>query len=289
MKRVFKVILWIFCIIMAFPILGGVIYFLATSDIFASSNRIGALLIQGTISDSFDYMDGLKSFMEDENVKAIIVRIDSPGGGVSAAQEIYREILRAKKTKPVVASLGSIATSGGYYIACAASKIIASPGTITGSIGVIAFFPNLTELFKKVGYQTIVIKSGKFKDTGNPGRPMTPEEETLVRDSLMQVHHQFVRDIAVARSIDESKVANIADGRIIMGEAAVGLGLVDELGNFHDAVETARLLAKMKEKPELVFYEKRKRIIEMLLGEGGRMWLDRFFAREVAPIQLRYP
>lgn len=271
------------------PIAGGVLYMIAKSTILASSNRIGVIFVRGTITDSFEYTDALASFRKDDRVRAIIIRIDSPGGGVSAAQELYREVLRTREAKPVVASLGSVATSGGYYVACGASKIIASPGTITGSIGVIAFFPNLSRIFEKIGFETVVIKSGKFKDLGNPGRTMTPDEENLIRESLMQVHRQFVRDIAVARGLDESKVDAIADGRILTGESALELGLIDELGNFQDAVQVARLLAQMEEEPELIYHEKRRRLIEMLFGESAVRWLDRLFSTEVAPVRLQYP
>lgn len=289
MKRFLKVIFWVAVAIFLLPVVGGFLYMIAKSTVLASSNRIGVVFIKGTITDSFEYTDAIASFRRDDRVKAIIVRIDSPGGGVSAAQELYRELLRTRETKPVVASLGSIATSGGYYVACGANKIIASPGTITGSIGVIAFFPNLAQIFEKIGFETVVIKSGKFKDIGNPGRPMTPEEENLVRDSLMQVHRQFVRDIAVARRLDESKVDAIADGRILTGESALKLGLIDELGNFQDAVQAARLLAHIEGEPELIYHEKKRRLMELLFGEGALRWLDRLSATEVSPVRLQYP
>ncbi len=290
MKRFLKFVMWsLFFLIIVFPLIGGIIYLITSSDIFAEANQIGVIWIKGTISNPLKYLEGLKKFREDDKVKAIIVRIDSPGGGVSPSQEIYREIIRTKSAKPVIASLGGIATSGGYYVACAADKIIASPGTVTGSIGAIAFFPNFEELFKKIGYKTIIIKSGRFKDIGSPGRAMTPEEKTILQDAIMEIHKQFVRDIAKARGIDEKKVMSIADGRILTGEHAMNLGLVDDLGNFQDAVEQARIMGHIEGKPKLVFYEERKGVLERLFGEDVISWIREFLSMEELPLQLKYP
>ncbi|MBW1974485.1 MAG: signal peptide peptidase SppA [Deltaproteobacteria bacterium] len=291
MRNFFKYLFWfLLVVVVILPLLGGIIYFAKSSDLFAEPNRIGVICIRGTISDPLEYLDGIKTFRDDDNVRAIIIRIDSPGGGVSPSQELYREIMRTKVVKPVIASLGSVATSGGYYVASAATKIIASSGTITGSIGVIAFFPNLEELFRKVGYRTVVIKSGRFKDIGNPDRAMTSEEKALVRDTLMRIHKRFVRDVAEARGLDEAKVAEIADGRIITGEDALQLGLVDDLGNFQDAVELAHTLGHIEGKPKLVFFKKKKRsLLDFLVGSEVKSLIVKFFAREELPVRLQYP
>ncbi len=290
MKRFFKILLWLAVLLfVVLPIGGGIIYLISSSDIFAEANRIGVIWIKDTIRNPLKYLDGLKTFRDDDKVKAILIRIDSPGGGVSASQEIYKEIIRTKTVKPVIASLGGIATSGGYYVACAADKIIASPGTVTGSIGVIAFFPNLEELFKKIGYKTIVIKSGKFKDIGNPDRAMTSEEEALLKDAVMEIHKQFVRDIANARGLDEKKISSIADGRIITGEHALKLGLVDDLGNFQDAVELARIMGHIEGKPKLIFYEEHRGLLARVLGEEAISWLHDFLSTGESPFQLKYP
>lgn len=212
-------------------------------------------------------MKSLKKFRRDSSVRAILVRIDSPGGSVGPSQEIYREIMRTKQSKPVVASLGSVAASGGYYIASAATRIVSNPGTITGSIGVIIYLPNLRELFGKIGYEMVTIKSGKFKDVGNPGREMTPEEREILQGSIDEAHGQFISDVASGRNLQEDKVRELADGRIIVGRLAQQLGLVDELGNFEDAVNAAASLGKIEGEPELL-YDKKKRfsLMDILLG-----------------------
>ena len=186
------------------------------------------------------------------------------------SQEIYREIRRTIATKPVVVSMGSVAASGGYYIASAANYIVANPGTITGSIGVIIHFPNLRELFGKIGYQMVTIKSGQFKDIGNPGREMTPEEKELLQSTIDETYRQFVRDVAVARNLPEDRVRKVADGRIIMGEKALELKLVDQLGNFEDAVAKAGELAKIAGEPEVVKVKKSKfSLLDLILGSDA--------------------
>lgn len=272
MKRLFQFLLSLFLL--------TVIIFLAwmmTPELqfLASPNRIGVLEVRGMIDNVQDSLKALKEFRQDDNVRAIVVRIDSPGGGIGASQELYREIWRTREEKPVVASLGGIAASGGYYIASAANRVIANPGTITGSIGVISYFPNLRELFDKIGFSAVIIKSGQFKDTGNPGREMTQEEKALLQTTMDQAHAQFIRDVARGRSLPEAKVSEIADGRIIMGETAHQLGLVDELGNFEDAVIASARLGKIEGEPDLLYAKKKKRsLLDFLLGTEVSEQLD---------------
>lgn len=244
-------------------------------QLFTSPNRIGVLEVRGVIDNVQESLKALKEFRQDANVKAILVRIDSPGGGVGASQELYREIRRTMEEKPVVASMGGIAASGGYYIASAASRVVANPGTITGSIGVISYFPNLRELFDKIGFSAVIIKSGRYKDTGNPGREMTEEEKALLQTTMDQAHTQFIRDVAQGRNLPEAKVREIADGRIIMGESAQQLGLVDELGNFEDAVNASARLGKIEGEPDLIYAKKKKRsLLDFLLGSEVSEQLD---------------
>jgi protease-4 len=254
-----------------------------------TGSQIGVLWVKGLITDPREYLEGLKALRDNGRVKAIILRVDSPGGGVSAAQEIYREVERTKAVKPVVASLGSMATSGGYYISCIADKVVANPGTVTGSIGAIAVFPNFEKLFEKIGYTTVVIKSGQFKDTGNPARPMTSEEESLIKDTILEVHDQFVKDVAKARGMEEEVVRRIADGRIITGAKAKNLGLVDELGNFQDAIDLAKNLAHVEGKPEIIYYEKKKKLIDFILGEETASSMKDMLFSAPNPIQWRFP
>jgi len=256
-------------------LLTGVIVWLVSGVEFSvKGNRVGLIDVKGTIISSQDTLKQIKDFRKEASIKAIVLRIDSPGGSVGPSQEIYREIRRTAQSKPVVASLGSVAASGGYYIASAASYIVANPGTITGSIGVIIHFPNLRELFGKIGYQMITIKSGQFKDIGNPARDMTPEEKELLQATIDETYHQFVRDVALARNLPEDRVREVADGRIIMGEKALELKLVDQLGNFEDAVAKAGELAKIEGEPEVVKPKKSKfSLLDLVLGSdvGERM------------------
>jgi protease-4 len=215
-------------------------------------------------------------FTKDDSVKAIVFRIESPGGGVSPSQELYREIQRTAEKKPVVASMGSVAASGGYYIASGVQKIYANPGTITGSIGVIAQFTNFEELFKKIGFRMEVVKSGAFKDVGNPGRAMTPEEREYLQELLDSVHQQFVRDVARGRRMPEEKVREIADGRIFTGEQAKEMGLVDELGGLNDAVDAAGKMAGITGEPKLVYPEKKKvSLLDYLLDRSAETVAER--------------
>lgn len=260
-------IIWIGFIIMVFF---GIMFWVGSADFdfLASPNRIGVVEVRGSITDVRDHLKALKRFRKDPNTKAIILRIESPGGGIAPSQELYREIERTASQKPVLASMGAVAASGGYYIAAPASRIIANPGTITGSIGVISYFPNLRELLQKIGVYTVTIKSGSLKDVGNPGREMTAEERQFLQETMDEAHQQFIRDVAQGRKMTEEKVRAIADGRIIMGETALSLGLVDELGNFEDAVMGATALGNILGDPELIYAKKdRLSLLDLLLGD----------------------
>ncbi len=243
---------------------GGVTFFISTfssqtrdTDLFGTKEAIGVVSLKGVITSSEDFLVQLGEFTRSSVVKAIVVRIDSPGGAVGASQEIFREIKRASAVKPVVASMGSIAASGGYYAALGASSIVANPGTLTGSMGVILKFPNLEALYEKIGYKDQVVKSGKLKDIGSAGRPLTEDERQLLQELLDEVREQFVNDIVTSRNLPLEEVRRIADGRIFSGEGAMKLGLIDELGNFNDAVFLAAKLAGLSliEAPKLIYPE----------------------------------
>ncbi|KKK70924.1 hypothetical protein LCGC14_2919110, partial [marine sediment metagenome] len=181
--------------------------------------NIGVIDIKGPIYSSKEIIEKIHKYKKNRMVKALVIRLETPGGGVAASQEIYEELskVREEKKKVVVASLGGVATSGGYYIACAADKIIANPGTVTGSIGVVMHISNLEELFKKVGLKFEVIKSGTHKDIGSPSRAMTPKERALLQGVINDVHDQFVEIIVKERNLDKRKVRSLADGRIFTG------------------------------------------------------------------------
>jgi protease-4 len=230
--------------------------------------KVAVLEIKGLIANAQPIIENLTGFSKDDSVKAVVLRIESPGGGVGPSQELYTEIRRTAEKKPVVASMGSVAASGGYYIAAAAQKIYANPGTITGSIGVILQFSNLEELFKKIGFRTEIVKSGIFKDVGNPSRKMTPEERAYLQEMVDNVHQQFVRDVAQGRNMQVEKVQEVADGRILTGEQAKELGLVDELGNLQDAIGAAAKLGAIEGEPKIVYPEKKKRSVLDFLLDG---------------------
>jgi protease-4 len=234
-----------------------------------TGNKVAVLPVTGLIADSESTIEQLRKFSKDDSVKAIVLRINSPGGGVGPSQEIYEEVRKLKGKKVVVASMGALAASGGYYIACAAQKIYANPGTITGSIGVIMQFVNVKDLIEKIGLKGMVVKSGVFKDIGSPVRDMKPEERELLQGVIDNVHSQFIGAVAEGRKMDREKVAKIADGRIFSGEQAKALGLVDALGNLEDAVAEAGKLAKIEGEPRVVTPPKKKlSILELLKDEA---------------------
>lgn len=214
---------------------------------------VGVLQIEGTIDDSRGPIQDLKQFAETSGVKAVVVRIESPGGGVAATQEIYEEIEKLKKKKPVIASLGGMATSGGYYIASVCDQVVANPGTVTGSIGVIMALGNIEELMRKLGLQGYSIKSGPHKDIGSPMRPLSPEGRAILQALVDNVHAQFVGAVAKGRRMPSEKVRELADGRVYSGEQAKSLGLVDLMGNLEDAIDLAAKRVGIKGTPQVVY------------------------------------
>ncbi len=204
-----------------------------------SDGNIGIVEINGMILSSKQIIKDMKTFREDTAIKAIILRIDSPGGGIGPSQEIYREIIKMKTDKKIIASMGSVAASGGYYIASATDGIIANSGTITGSIGVIMEYANLLEIAKKIGISPVVIKSGEFKDMGSPLRNLEEPEKKLFQELVDELHLQFVTDVANARKMEIQTIRSLADGRVYTGQKAVTLKLIDRIGNLDDAVRWA--------------------------------------------------
>ncbi len=252
---------FLFMSMFGFIFFAGISYLItkiaSQSDPFLTrtTDGIGVIDVKGVITDTESLLGDIQMFRTEDTIRAVVIRIDSPGGAVGASQELFAEIKRLGRDKPVVASLGSVAASGGFYAAIGADKIIASPGTLTGSMGVIMKFPNLEELYKKIGYRSETIKSGKFKDIGASNRTVTPEERALLQSVIDSVHRQFIKDIAESRALSIDEVTTVADGRIFSGEQAKELGLIDELGNFHDAINLAAELAEMDTTtfPDLVY------------------------------------
>jgi protease-4 len=241
---------------------------------FVFGDKIAIVEIKGVITQSSGIIEELQIYLEDEGVKAIILRIDSPGGGVGPSQEIHREILKSKSKKKVVTSMGSVAASGGYYIACASDLIVANPGTITGSIGVLMQFSNFEELLKKIGIKGMVLKSGEHKDIGSPFREMTPEEKRIMQEVLDNVHQQFIQAVAEGRKLDYSKVVQIADGRILTGEQAKNFGLVDKMGNLQDTIDITAKMVGIKGKPNVLYPKKRISIWELIMRDMASAIID---------------
>jgi protease-4 len=238
---------------------------------FALGEKIGYVEVAGTILESEKIVRQLADFRKDDSIKGIVLRINSPGGGVSPSQEIHDGVKEAAAVKPVVVSMGSVAASGGYYIAVPAKRIFANPGTITGSIGVIMEFANLQELLQKVGVKSYVVKSGQHKDIGSPLRPMSESDRKILQSLIDDVHSQFVEAVAEARHLEKEKVLPLADGRIFTGRQALEIGLVDELGGFQDAIREAAELAGIKGEPRVVYPRSDKEdFLEYFMQETAR-------------------
>jgi len=232
----------------------------------SGEDRIALIRIEGVILDAQETLGELKKFGENPSVKAIVLRIDSPGGGVVPSQEIYDAVrrVRTKSNKAVIASMGSVAASGGYYIAAATDRIVANPGTLTGSIGVIMEMANVEGLLQKIGVEGVVVKSGKYKDVGSPLRKMSDEERGLLQTVMDDVHKQFIEAVAEGRSLEVPEVQTLADGRIFTGRQAKDAKLVDELGNLDDAIQLAADVAGIEGEPRVIESRRRFSIRELL-------------------------
>jgi protease IV len=215
-------------------------------------NAVGVVDVRGVIEDGTDVIETLERFRRQDGTVAVVLRIDSPGGAVAPSQEIYDEVWRVREQKPVVASLGNVAASGGYYIASAANEIVADPGTITGSIGAIMSVPYYAPLADKIGFSEETVKSGRFKDTGHPLRKLSPDERTLLQNMVDDVLGQFVEAVARGRNMPAARVRTLADGRIYSGTQAVASGLVDRLGGLESAIRLAWQKAKQVGEPRVV-------------------------------------
>lgn len=233
---------------------------------------VGIIQIDGVITDSLPYLDVIREYEREDRIKAVVVRLDSPGGKVAPSQEIYDALLELKKKKPVVASLGALGASGAYYIACAADAIYALPGTMTGSIGVIMEFFDASEGLRRFGITANSITSGSLKDAGSPFRPMTDAEKAYFKDLVDDVHVQFVDVVSSARKMKPESVRPIADGRVFTGRQAMKLGLVDRLGGLRDAVREAARRAKIEGEPAVERFDEGatlKGFIKRLLPWNG--------------------
>ncbi len=230
-------------------------------------DRVGVVEIVGEIRDSKKVLEQLRDFKEADHIKAVVVRVDSPGGAVGPSQEIFDAVKKLREKKKVVVSMGSVAASGGFYIACAGEKVFANPGTLTGSIGVIFQLPNVQGLMKWAGVEMRVITAGKLKDSGSMFREMTAEEREYFESVLKDVHEQFIGAVAEGRKLKVEDVRPHADGRVFTGRQAKEWKLVDELGGLSDAVAAAGQLAGIEGEPEMEYPKKDKELLRELLGE----------------------
>jgi protease-4 len=242
------------------------------TGVFPFSKSVAVIEVKGVIAGSDEIVKKIKEYREDDSIAAVVLRINSPGGSAASSQEIHEELKKLAKEKVLVVSMGDVAASGGYYIAVAANYIFANPATTTGSIGVIAESFNLEQALNTLGIKGVVIKSGKFKDTFSPLRPMTEEERVFLQQYIDNIFAQFVKAVAEGRKLPESEVLKIADGRVITGEQAKKLGLIDELGNMEDAIDKAAKMAGIEGKPNVIYPQKpRPTLLSILLEEvkGG--------------------
>ncbi len=261
-----------------FILILGVLVLAERGDLSLGGNRVALVEVEGLIVDAERIVRELEEHALDPSIRAIVVRIQSPGGVVAPTQEIHDAIRRARdQGKPVVASMGAVAASGGYYLAAAADRIVANPGTLTGSIGVLIQLTDFEGLLKKVGVRHEVVKAGRLKDIGNIGRRMTDEERAVLQSLLDDMHDQFVTAVAQGRGLERAAVVALADGRVYSGRRAKELGLVDALGGLEDAVRLAGTLARIPGKPRLVRPRRPFQLTDLLDWLGNRTPLRDLF------------
>jgi len=262
-------------VLLAFTVIAVVLAFsMGGGGDFALSGRVQVVDIQGELVESQPILEELKRYEDSSSVRAILLNIDSPGGGVAVSQEIYSEIkrLRQKKSKIVVAYMSSTGASGAYYLACAADKIIANPGTIVGSIGVIAEWVNYADLLEWAKLRSIVFKTGEFKDTGSASRPLTDRERAYFQGLIDDMYVQFVEAVADGRKMEIQDVRALADGRVFTGRDGKERKLIDEVGNFQDAVDLTAKLAGISGKPRLIqATRQRVTLLDVLTSDISRL------------------
>ena len=278
--RTGRKILLIVCIVAAV-----LLFITGISGIFTGGSRIGVVEVEGTITDLKDVMADIVRFKEDDSIKGVIVRINSPGGAVGPTQEAASELKKLKEKKKVYVSMGSVCASGGYYIAAVGERLYANPSTITGSIGVIMQQTVVEDLMKKIGVQSNTIKAGAMKDVGNPFRRMTDSERQYLQNIIDSIHTQFIKDVAAGRGMNIDKVRELADGRIYTGLQAKEAGLIDNIGTFYDTVDAMKTTLGIKGKPDLVYGKRPFAPLKWLFSSA----LQDMFAREqTQPFKYEY-
>ena len=270
--------------LIAFGIIAILSLMLTLSRKVQIGEKVAVIEVTGVIVDSAGVIEELKEYAGDNSIKAIVLRVDSPGGAVAPSQEIYEEIIKIKGNKKIVVSMGSVAASGGYYISAPADKIVANAGTLTGSIGVIMEIPNVAGLMEKIGVETQIIKSGRNKDIASVFRSLTLEEKQILQTVLDDVHDQFIQAVSEGRGMEVEEVRALADGRIFTGRMAKEVGLVDELGNLQYAIMLAGRLTGIKGEPEVLYKQEEFSFFDLLKGEIPGRLIGNVFSG----IQLKY-
>ncbi len=285
---------WILLTLVAFAFLIGSFFFFLGSVISLFSHtkpsgNVAVVEVLGGIYDAKPVIEELRDLKKDDKVKSVILRVDSPGGSVGASQEIFEAVRDLKQKKPVVVSMGSVAASGGYYIAAPATKIIANPGTVTGSIGVRMELMNVQDFLDWAKIRPVTLKSGKFKDAGSPFRPMTDEEKEYLQGVINGMHEQFKTAVAENRKLSRDEVNQIADGRVFTGSDALSKKLVDELGGFDLAVKIAGELGGIKGEPDLFYpIQKDKELWERLVEGSVEKIFEKVFLSLQMPVKFSY-
>ncbi len=261
----------------------------------AFGEKIAVIELKGVITSSEDVVKQFKKYRDNRSIKAIVFRVDSPGGAVVPSQEIYEEVRKTREArKPVIVSMGSLAASGGYYVSCGATKIVANRGTLTGSIGVISQFIQLDQLLNKIGISSSTVKSGKFKDSGSPLRKFSEEDKKYWEELIQDTYKQFLTVVERERQIPHEKLLAIADGRVYSGEQAHELGLVDTLGTYEDAIRIASDLVGIRGEPTIVKMRERRRtgFLDLLLSSAKENMLDakrELLDQDMLQYKLPYP
>ena len=268
--------------------IAGAILGSGDTPVLKSKVGVGLIEVRGMILDSKETIRQLRYFLKQDNVKAVVLRVDSPGEIVAPSQEIYAEVKKFAAKKKIIVSMGSLAASGGYYISAPATMIYANPGTITASIGVILKLSNIESLMDKIGIKSHTLKTGKYKDSGSPLRQFSAEDRAMLQSVIDNTHQQFVKAVAEGRKLPIEDVQKIADGRILSGEQAMGYKLVDRLGTLQDAIEEAGRVAGISGEPELLLPPKKKINYMDLLAEGAEGTFNGPLGRATGGMKMMY-
>ena len=270
-----------------FFVVGLGLFILTDQDTFFNKGDVAVIKIEGRILNADPVIRQINKIAKNKNIKAVVVRINCPGGTIGGSQEIYSEIKKLKEKKPVVASMGTVGASGGYYVALGANKIFANPGTITGSIGVLFEYVNAQDLISWMKLKPETFKSGKLKDLASPMRAMTEEEKEFLQKTIDALHQQFKAAVAEERSFDLKELDKIADGRILTGKEALAYGLIDRLGTLADAIEEAAKLAGIEGEPTVIYPKKEKLgIIDLIMESAVDHLVVKLKSHLLAPTYL---